>query len=217
MEVVNSLKTESNETFFEEDGIQYSDFENVEYEGDDLSSFNLKNNHRKRTRNFTHNESNLICSILQEYLDIVDNKKTDQKTNYLKSKAWSEITRKFNDHTKDEERTPSQLKTFYDNYKRKRKRLMENGECIDSHNHFEKPSIDILTHQAKVFMSERSETLKKNYIDEYHKKRIQLVDKEIEKVKAATEQQHRLFLLQEEKLLLEIQEIKERLKNRSTN
>lgn len=42
MDVENSLKNESNETLLvsEDDGIQYSDFENVEYEevGEDLCS-----------------------------------------------------------------------------------------------------------------------------------------------------------------------------------
>ncbi|CAH1100626.1 unnamed protein product [Psylliodes chrysocephalus] len=231
MDVENSLKNESNETLLvsEDDGIQYSDFENVEYEevgedlcsktGDEFSlSFNsLKNYHRKRTRNFSQSECNLICAILQDYYDIVENKRNDHKTNFLKNKAWSEITQKFNDNTKDEYRTALQLRTFYENLKKKRKKLLlENGEPTDSSvSQIEKIIItDIETQPAKLYLREnKTDTLKKNsFAEEYHRKRIELVDKEIEKVKAACEQQQRLFLLQEEKLLLEIQEIKERLK-----
>ncbi|XP_056637410.1 uncharacterized protein LOC130445668 isoform X1 [Diorhabda sublineata] len=233
MEMETSLKNESNDTILvtEEDGIQYSDFENVEYEevGDvytkenyEHSSFTLmKNYHRKRTRNFSQNECNLICAILEEYYEIIENKRNDHKTNFLKNKAWTEITQKFNDNTKDEYRTALQLRTFYENLKKKRKKMYkeaESGENIDvSGNQTEKIiQSDILTNQAKILLRDNPHVFQESYkktsfIEEYHKKRIQLVETEIQKVKDASEQQRRLFLLQEEKLMLEIQEIKQRL------
>lgn len=72
----------------------------------------------------------MLYTIIQDYYDIIENKKTDHKTNRLKNKAWIEITNKFNKHrcNNDDYKTPLQMKTFYDNLKKKRKRMYKDSE-----------------------------------------------------------------------------------------
>lgn len=70
----------------------------------------------------------------------------------------------------------------------------------------------MLKQELKEYVENSEEVSRDEYIDEYHRKKLELLEVEIEKMKAAKEQQRRLFLLQEEKLLLEIEEIKHRMK-----
>ncbi|KAJ8933998.1 hypothetical protein NQ314_013633 [Rhamnusium bicolor] len=227
----NTVKAESNETVMTfGDGLNYSDFENVEYEevdgefigtkpDDEYNTSNtLKGFTRKRTRNFTQSECNMLCALLEDYSDILEIKRNDHKTNTLKNKAWSEITQKFNNSTTEEYRTSIQLRTFYENLKKKRKKLykeVENGDATDltCNNSFDGKSQQSEAHQVKG-----SNKLPDGYrrhssfMEDYQRKKMELVEREIERVKSASDQQRKLFLLQEEKLILEIEEIKERLK-----
>jgi hypothetical protein len=51
---------------------------------------------RKRAPNFTKPEKDSLISIVAQYKNIVENKKTDAVTCQEKTQAWFERTKKFN-------------------------------------------------------------------------------------------------------------------------
>lgn len=97
-----------------------------------MSFQNLTPNKRIRGKNFTDNERDLVLEIIEKYKNIVENKKTDTESIRLKNAAWNEITQEFNS-VLPTNRTPSQLKVFYENHKVKLKReLYEQGIKIEA-------------------------------------------------------------------------------------
>lgn len=177
---------------------------------------------RKRTRNFSHSEIQLFFSLLEEYLDIFDRKAVDCRTNSLKAKAWMDLSRRFNSITSEEYRTAIQLKTFYENFKKKKKRALnlKAGEALDAKRLFSTQpppapaaattATDQINRQQPLYGELMMKS--KMLIEEQEQKRLELINLQIEKVKEEREQQNKIFLLQEEKLKLEIEEIRQRLK-----
>lgn len=77
---------------------------------------------RDRSSNFTETDKELLMSIVSEYFIQIENKKTDGTTLKDKQKAWEKVAETFNAATTNENRSWQQLKTSYNNIKRKLKK-----------------------------------------------------------------------------------------------
>ncbi|KAK4882199.1 hypothetical protein RN001_005518 [Aquatica leii] len=70
---------------------------------------------KPRSRNFTEFEKNLLFEIVtNNYIDIIENKKTDGVSCAKKQVAWEEISVKFNSQAQTGPRTAKQLHSLYD-------------------------------------------------------------------------------------------------------
>lgn len=74
---------------------------------------------RRKGKNFSDQEISLLITLIEEQIDIVENKKIDGTTVKMKNNVWADITYKFNAANINDERSTNQLKMCYDNYKRK--------------------------------------------------------------------------------------------------
>lgn len=84
---------------------------------------------RGRGRNFSVREKRIFSEIINEkrFLSVLGNKKTDIESNKLKCEIWVEIANIFNRQTGEDQRTPHQLRTYYDNMKARRRRTTDEG------------------------------------------------------------------------------------------
>ncbi|XP_017775162.1 PREDICTED: uncharacterized protein LOC108561643 isoform X2 [Nicrophorus vespilloides] len=89
---------------------------------------------RNRTRNYSEREKCLLLALVKEFSHIIDNKATDASTVRLKNQTWLQITDKYNVEADSGERRVDQLKTLYDNLKRKARKGIgfENTEMYTS-------------------------------------------------------------------------------------
>lgn len=77
---------------------------------------------KNRGCNFTSEEKCILVNLIIKYKDIIENKKTDSATVREKDFAWNQVLNEFNGSVVVNKRTLKQLKSFYDNYKRKAKK-----------------------------------------------------------------------------------------------
>nr|CAD7460853.1 unnamed protein product [Timema tahoe] len=77
---------------------------------------------KSRSPNFTSNERVLLLYLLEEYVSIIENKKTDAVTSKQKEAAWKSLADDFNKNTTCVQRSSEQLKIYYENYKRRVKK-----------------------------------------------------------------------------------------------
>ncbi|XP_018576805.1 myb/SANT-like DNA-binding domain-containing protein 3 [Anoplophora glabripennis] len=85
----------------------------------------MENNENiKRARNFSDFDKNVLFEIVQNYLHIVENKKTDASNVKLKNEAWASIARQFNSTCQSGIRTEKQLHALYDGIKKKARKNM---------------------------------------------------------------------------------------------
>lgn len=73
---------------------------------------------KDRTPNFTKSEVELLMELVVKFKDIIENKKTDRVHWNQKSAAWVTIEKEFNLKSGGACRTPSVLKTKYENIKK---------------------------------------------------------------------------------------------------
>lgn len=86
----------------------------------------VKVDKRQRGRNYVEEEKEILLDLVEVYKDIIENKKTDSVTIEKKRRIWADITVKFNEKATTGVRTDEQLKSLYDNLKRKvRKDLLK--------------------------------------------------------------------------------------------
>ncbi|XP_072402825.1 myb/SANT-like DNA-binding domain-containing protein 3 [Diabrotica undecimpunctata] len=71
---------------------------------------------------FSSLEKDVILDLAIKYKFIIENKQTDGVTNKQKAIAWENITKEFNAMNVNTHRTSKQIKTFYENIKRKIKK-----------------------------------------------------------------------------------------------
>lgn len=67
----------------------------------------------KRQPNFTFFEKQILIRLLNDYKHIVEDKRTDKRTNKEKEKAWTEITDRFNSEADVNKRTKKQLENCW--------------------------------------------------------------------------------------------------------
>ncbi|XP_069705819.1 myb/SANT-like DNA-binding domain-containing protein 3 isoform X1 [Periplaneta americana] len=65
----------------------------------------------------------LLLNIIESFMHIIENKKTDSVWVKQKEEAWKKIASEFNEATYGVARTPQQLKIAYENYKRRTNKL----------------------------------------------------------------------------------------------
>lgn len=83
---------------------------------------------RKRCKNFTEKEKLLLLKVVKQYVDIIDNKKTDSVTVKAKKRAWADLTNKFNAVSETGWRNEKQLHALYDNLKKIAKKNTSNDK-----------------------------------------------------------------------------------------
>ncbi|KAK4885473.1 hypothetical protein RN001_001744 [Aquatica leii] len=80
-----------------------------------FSKLNMEVKCKPRSRNFTEFEKNLLFEIVtNNYIDIIENKKTDGVSCAKKQVAWEKISVKFNSQAQTGPRTAKQLHSLYD-------------------------------------------------------------------------------------------------------
>lgn len=91
-----------------------------------------ENNKKRRSANFTPNETVLLMSLIVDFKHIIENKKTDSICIQEKNRAWRKITVAFNSACPESRhRTMESLKKLYDNKKREtRKQKAEEKKDI---------------------------------------------------------------------------------------
>lgn len=91
-----------------------------------MFNVDVKVDKRQRGRNYVEEEKEILLDLVEIYKDIIENKRTDSVTIEKKRRIWAEITVKFNEKATTGLRTDEQLKSLYDNLKRKvRKDLLK--------------------------------------------------------------------------------------------
>ncbi|KAI5750621.1 hypothetical protein M8J76_017148 [Diaphorina citri] len=81
---------------------------------------------RERGTNFNRKEKRVLLGLIREYYNIVENKKTDKISSKLKEDTWEEIARRHNaSGTAASIRETKQLRTFYDNWRRRVRKTFE--------------------------------------------------------------------------------------------
>lgn len=88
-------------------------------ESESSSGISHQNERKKRSANFTHNETMLLMSLISDFKNIIENKKTDGVSVQEKNHTWKKITAAFNSVCPESRyRTMESLKKLYDNKKR---------------------------------------------------------------------------------------------------
>lgn len=97
-----------------------------------MSSLQYQRAVKKRAPNFTAEEKLLLLQMCEVDTIIIENKKTDSVSVREKNAVWEKITNNFNANSLLCQRTPSQLRTLYDNIKQdaKKKYLEEQVSVI---------------------------------------------------------------------------------------
>lgn len=116
---------------------------------------------RIRSTNYTNVERGIFIDILQKYKYIVENIKTDGITLKQKENAWDKIVLEFNANSCVTKRTVKQLKSLYDNMKRKAKadRANERVEIFKTGGGSFTSRLDENTNKLLAIISEQVEPL----------------------------------------------------------
>ena len=85
---------------------------------------------QKRCKNYCEVEKITLLEIVEEYKNIILNKKTDNISVKEKNKAWDKVAHEFNAVAQTGNRTGSQLKLLYDSIRRKVKRDVQNDKVM---------------------------------------------------------------------------------------
>lgn len=73
---------------------------------------------RKRSSNYTMWEKELLISLVQKYIKIIENKKTNAVFNKQKSECWEKLAWEYNANQRSGQRTGLQLKSTYEQMKK---------------------------------------------------------------------------------------------------
>ncbi|GJQ70517.1 hypothetical protein Trydic_g22923 [Trypoxylus dichotomus] len=77
---------------------------------------------RQKGANYTRSEIHLLLDKIKPYIHVIENKKTDTATVSLKYRVWSAVTQNYNEANPIAVRKGSQLKTLYENIKKRTKK-----------------------------------------------------------------------------------------------
>ncbi|KRT84790.1 hypothetical protein AMK59_1403 [Oryctes borbonicus] len=77
---------------------------------------------REKSANYTRNEKHLLLDSVLPYLNVIENKKTDSMTIDIKVRAWNAVGARYNAVNAKAQRRVSQLKTLYENIKKRTKK-----------------------------------------------------------------------------------------------
>lgn len=81
---------------------------------------------RERSFNFSHKEIEILISIIQEFKNIIECKKTDVTTWREKDTAWENIATAFNSNSGEVFRSKKTLKAKYEDIKKNLKKFVHN-------------------------------------------------------------------------------------------
>lgn len=76
---------------------------------------------RKRAKQFTETEKEILLALVSAQVSIVESKKTDSRTIVTKKITWDSITEEFNKNPEINRRTSDQLKKCWENLKSRAK------------------------------------------------------------------------------------------------
>ncbi|XP_064643087.1 myb/SANT-like DNA-binding domain-containing protein 3 [Lineus longissimus] len=77
---------------------------------------------KKRSKPYSKVEKAVLLELIDDYKDIIENKKHDSKVSKKKELAWDSVTRKYNSEPNVHHRDKAQLKTFWKNVKMRAKK-----------------------------------------------------------------------------------------------
>lgn len=83
----------------------------------------MANKPRKRAQNFSEAEKICLINLIQQYKDVLENKKSDAVTSKDKDKCWKVIEHLFNSRSSGEFRNSEVLKSCWDNLKKKTRKF----------------------------------------------------------------------------------------------
>ena len=72
---------------------------------------------------YTELEKDLLLSLVEERINIIENKKNCGASLEIKKKCWQEVVTKFNSHENVNERNMTQLKNLWRNLKTRAKKV----------------------------------------------------------------------------------------------
>ena len=117
---------------------------------------------KKRSENFSKEEKALMVRLVADNKSVIENKRTDGMTIKEKERAWEKLTDMFNSRDFVRKRSTKQLKSFYDNFKRrsKQKKVQDKiniyktggGVC-------ETPLLDETSSQLLSIISDQTESI----------------------------------------------------------
>lgn len=73
---------------------------------------------RVRSANFSSAEKEVILELVAKYKNVIENKSTDGMSVAEKAAGWERIANEFNSVSSTHARLPSNLKSFWDNWKK---------------------------------------------------------------------------------------------------
>ncbi|KAK4883489.1 hypothetical protein RN001_006808 [Aquatica leii] len=108
---------------------------------------------REKGTNFSDNEISLLIDVVSKFIVIVENKKTDGSTVKDKNDCWQRIADEFNASALGASRSVGQLKTCYDNLKKRQESKMQmisEGMSPSKAKHFYKSTLLATTSGDKI-------------------------------------------------------------------
>lgn len=89
---------------------------------------------RKRSRNFSTHEKEILCRLIFPKNDIVRSKSADKKSKELRKRTWYEIFEDYKKLVKNTERTLDQIKVYWKNQLSKKPAKYLNNHSIQNSN-----------------------------------------------------------------------------------
>ncbi|XP_069684686.1 myb/SANT-like DNA-binding domain-containing protein 3 [Periplaneta americana] len=83
----------------------------------------MENKKRKRSANFSQFENDILIDIITKYKQVIENKKTDGISIKEKDETWKKVEADFNSIAGVTLRNHENLKTYYENVKRKTRKM----------------------------------------------------------------------------------------------
>ncbi|XP_067014271.2 myb/SANT-like DNA-binding domain-containing protein 3 isoform X3 [Anabrus simplex] len=87
---------------------------------------------RKRSSNFSDFETNIVAELMVRHKDVIENKKTDGVTVKQKDKTWKKVAEEFNSISGVSYRSARNLKTCYENLKRKTRKICADNKVMNA-------------------------------------------------------------------------------------
>lgn len=88
----------------------------------EVMKMDRRDRRREKSANYTRNEKHLLLDSILPYLNDIENKKTDAMTVDIKVKSWNAVATHYNNVNVKAQRRVSQLKTLYENIKKRTKK-----------------------------------------------------------------------------------------------
>lgn len=88
-----------------------------------MSEEKVNKSQRKRAQNFSEAEKMILVNLIQQYKNVLENKKSDAVTSKDKDKCWKILEHSFNSRSSGQYRSSEVLKSCWDNLKKKTRKF----------------------------------------------------------------------------------------------